>query len=678
MAGFGNLAARLPFVSRGRTARGLILRADAQRDTGRFAVAAALYAEALRLRPSQVGVRIQLGNMLKDAGDLAGAEAAYRLAQQDRPDDADIAVQLGHVHKLAGRTDDAIACYRHALILRPGWDDAARELAAIGIGPAEPIEADDLPDWAVPELLPRPAVAVAAARVEEPGLRLFRFGRRPRHARFGATRVLHGVEAIRGACWSNVPLADVRLLIDGALVQTDPLQAWPRDGGLVKYVFNLWHDFSAISPGPHQIEIALVEPSGRIARHHRETLCVHPPVGEADEPQADAIVTAPKPDGANAAAAVNARPSAIREVERRILPDPIRTILVQRIDQLGDLVCSVPAIRRLRALFPDARLVGLVTAANVGLATALDLFDEIVTADFPESITEGRRIMPLADQERLLAALLPHTFDVAIDLGEGDQSRLLLLLSGAKFLYGFKERHSPWLDAGLEFHAHDGGNGNEVVPPSRKFVMLVEALDLMRRSVADPIPLPPDDQPRRPYAVVHAGTRVTFSKWPGFDALVALLLAQTDLDIVYFADDPASATALADAHPGRVTVIAGLIPFAELDDLLGRCALFVGNDSGPKHLAAMRGAPVVSIHIARNNWTEWGQEYGGRIVSRRVPCAGCGIGHDGEDCGKDYVCVRAITPEEVYAAAADLVGLPELTSPGPYSTRPGMEEAGAA
>jgi ADP-heptose:LPS heptosyltransferase len=83
------------------------------------------------------------------------------------------------------------------------------------------------------------------------------------------------------------------------------------------------------------------------------------------------------------------------------------------------------------------------------------------------------------------------------------------------------------------------------------------------------------------------------------------------------------------------------------------CSVFVGNDSGPKHLAALRGANVVSIHLARNNWNEWGQENNGYIVSRRVPCAGCSIHHDPEECGKGFPCITNISAEEVYGAISE-------------------------
>jgi ADP-heptose:LPS heptosyltransferase len=97
------------------------------------------------------------------------------------------------------------------------------------------------------------------------------------------------------------------------------------------------------------------------------------------------------------------------------------------------------------------------------------------------------------------------------------------------------------------------------------------------------------------------------------------------------------------------------LEFDQFDALLSYCSLFVGNDSGPKHLASLRGAKVVSVHMARNNWNEWGQENSGYIISRRVPCAGCLVWHNPEECGKDFACIRGIKPEEVMGAVLKLL-----------------------
>ena len=647
-------------LSHATASRRLARRAQAARDGRQFALAAALYEEALRLNPGQARMRIQCGHMLKEAGDLDGALTQYLHAQQDRPGDADLVLQIGHLHKIAGNPEAAAASYARALELVPGWREAERELAMVSGAPSA--EAGDA-DWVVPDLLPRGGGQAPAT--DRNILRLFRLGGRRTHSRWGDFKVMRGIEAIRGYRLAGPGIAEIRLLVDGETVQSEPLHIHPQDetGTQFKYIFNLWHDFSDVTPGRHLIELGFHDASGRRTHRHQETVLVAGPREAADFAQSDSFVEG-APGAASVEEEVNARPSVIRPVERRILPDPVRTILVQRVDQLGDLVCSVPAIRRLREIFPAAKLVGLMTPANQPLAERLGLFDDIVTVAFAESAAERRRVLPLEAQDGLRRALAPYGFDLAVDLGEGDESRSLLLLSNARFLYGFKDRQSPWLDAGLEFNGHDPINGLEVTPPSRKMLLLVEGLRLMAEDQARSMPSPDREglaghgiAEGDRYAVIHAGARLAYTRWPHFDALVAILLERTDLKLLLFSDDEGTTRKIVAAAAGsdRLKVVAGQLPFAQFDALLAHCALFVGNDSGPKHLAALRGAPVVSLHMARLNWSEWGQEISGRIVSRRVPCAGCGIGLHGEDCGKDFACLHQIRPEEVFAAAQDLL-----------------------
>jgi len=649
-------------LSQAAVARRLVQRARAARDARQFGLAAALYSEALRFNPHHTAMRVQCGHMLKESGDLEGALAQYARAQQDRAGDADLALQIGHLHKIAGNPEAAAASYARALELIPGWREAERELIIMSGAPAA--GGDDV-DWVVPDLLPR-GEALAPA-TDRNILRLFRLGGRRTHSRWGDFKVMRGIEAIRGYRLAGPGIAEIRLLIDGKTLLREPLQVHPQGetGMQFKYVFNLWHDFSDVAPGRHLIELGFYDASGRRTHRHQETVLVLAPRDPADFAQSDAFVMG-MPGAASVEEAVDALPSVIRPVQRRILPIPVRTILVQRIDQLGDLVCSVPAIRRLREIFPEARLIGLMTQANLALAESLGLFDEIVTVAFTEDAAEQRRVLPIEAQDALRRALLAYDLDVAIDLGEGDESRAVLLLSGARFLYGFKDRLSPWLDVGLDFNGHDPINGLEMMPPSRKMLLLVEGLRLMAEEQARALPNP--DQAGLAdhgiaegdrYAVIHSGARLAYTRWPHFDALVALLLERTELKILFFSDDEETTRKVIAAAGGsdRLRIVAGQLPFAQFDALLAHCALFVGNDSGPKHLAALRGAPVVSLHMARLNWSEWGQEISGRIVSRRVPCAGCGIGLHGEECGKDFACLRHIRPEEVFAAAQDLLNL---------------------
>jgi ADP-heptose:LPS heptosyltransferase len=159
--------------------------------------------------------------------------------------------------------------------------------------------------------------------------------------------------------------------------------------------------------------------------------------------------------------------------------------------------------------------------------------------------------------------------------------------------------------------------------------------------------------------VLHAGGRWDFSQWPHYPALVDLLLERTELTIVLLANDPGllDRVSPAAAASARFLFLARRLEFDVLDALVSFASLFIGDDSGVKHLAALRGTKVIGIQNARNNWAEWGHENEGYIVTRRLPCAGCQIQHYPEslDCGRDFVCITGIRPEEVMDAASGLL-----------------------
>lgn len=652
-----------PTRSRWSVARRLIVRANSERDARVYPVASALYEEALRIAPDAPRMRMQYAHMLKEAGDLAAAAPVYQSVAAALPDDPDVAIQLGHFYKVAGQRDEAEAAYLRATLLRPGWVEAEQELAQIrGGGDAsmpleEGVGAGLQLDRLAAELVPSGTIA-DAARMRE-GFFLRRLGANRAMTRSAYRRVLRGVEAIHGFAISDAPIEMLELLIDGERVHRERAAAPLRlTGGQGKTVFNIWFDFSDWSPGPYQIELkAWRTGAGELV--HRAQIDVMPPLSEEKSALSDAIVGTLDRGNGTIEERVNVRPSMIRAAPRSFLAPSPRAILVQRVDQLGDFVCTIPAIERLRALFPEARLVGLVTAGNAALARSVAGLDDVVVVDFPEE-SDGRRVMDLHAQEALRLRLAPYRFDMAIDLCEGSGTRPLLRLSGAPFLYGFKDNEFPWLSAGFELTTHDAGNHREALPVAHKLVAMVDALsalvarppmvvrrtDMDRRLIAN-LGIHSDTR----FAVLHHGARLPGARWPGFTSLAKRLLAETDLTLVVMGDED-----LPDLPDDpRVIRAPGLMDFDRFDALLHHCSLFVGNDSGPKHLASLRGAPTVSVHMARNNWSEWGQEASGLIVSRRVPCAGCGIPPDGDECGKQFSCIRQIRTEEVFEAATRLL-----------------------
>jgi ADP-heptose:LPS heptosyltransferase len=677
-----------------RKQKAFVRNADAARDAKKYLKAALLYEKALRRAPDDSAIHVQCGHMFKEAGDLARAEHHYSQAKQLTPDDPDLALQLGHFYKVAGRPLEAELAYRRAIDLDPEWPEPAIELAGLyrtgwrnhtkpaagqprrpngsatigvtiptlGNVDAEirlrpfPIEAG-----LVPEIAPQPAESKLYSHAEEVTIRLL--GRRER-THWGIRSTVRGVDAIRGFRISAAPIVEVRATLNGLRFYSDAPQAFPLkyekyDQNKKKYVFNIWYDFSNFIEGLYDLHLQFLDENGGL-QVHTEQIVIGAPISEDRYPNSDRLVSVSKSANRSIEEQINSRPSMIRAALRARFPTLPRNILAIRVDQLGDIIVSIPAIRRLRDLLPEARLVGLLSFNNADLAKTLNLFDEIIAIDFREDEWERHRVMPFDEQHELRRRLEPYKFDVAIDLAEADVSRPLLLLSGAPFLFGFKDDRSPWLSAFYEGWMVDPINGRQAIPISVKEMGLVEwfgALlrnhsqiirrDDLSKSCLTSYGIADEDR----FAVLHTGARLKFSHWPHYDKLAAMILDDTDLKVVMMTDDPTMRSKLPPtltASP-RFQLLDRRLPFDDLDAFLSFCIVFVGNDSGPGHLASLRGANVVTLFLARQNWNEWGPENRGYIISRRVPCAGCNIFWKPEECGKDFACITHIRPEEVYS-----------------------------
>jgi ADP-heptose:LPS heptosyltransferase len=631
--------------------------------------------------------------MFKEAGDLSRAEHHYNQAKRLTPDDPDLALQFGHFYKVAGRLQEAELAYRRAIDLEPDWPEPAIQLAElyrtgwrnhtkpaavqprpdgsapvvlgtperIGVTAESGTRPIPIEEGLVPELTPQPPESKLHGHTEEIVIRSL--GRRERTL-WGHWSTLRGVAAIRGFCVSATPILELRATLNGLRFYTGTLQGFPlkyekynRDKR--KYVFNIWYDFSHFREGLYDLQLRFLDDNGGL-RVYDEQIVISAPLSEDRYPNSDRLISVSSTDLRLLENQINTRPSMIRLARRARFVTPPRNVLIIRVDQLGDMVASVPALRRLRELLPEARLVGLLSLANAELAKTLDLLDEVIAIDFPDDEWERRRIMPLEKQHALRRQLEAFKFDVAIDLAEAPVSRPLLLLSGAPLTVGYKDGPSEaWMSVFFEGWLVDPLNRLQVVPMTIKTLGLIQWFggllgnpstivrrDDLSRDRLVPYGLLAGDR----FAVLHTGARLKFSQWPHYDKLASRILEKTDLKVVMMSDDPLMHSRLPHelAASDRFKFFDKQLPFDDFDALLSFCTVFVGNDSGPSHVASLRGANVVNVFMARHNWDEWGHENNGYIISRRVPCAGCVIYNDPEECGKGFACITNITPEEVF------------------------------
>lgn len=347
--------------------------------------------------------------------------------------------------------------------------------------------------------------------------------------------------------------------------------------------------------------------------------------------------------------------------------DQVRKILVVKLDHIGDFVTALPAIQQLKADFPHAEISALTGPSVAPLARSQDIISQVhVFSFFHAKSGLGFTGVTLADLEALQERLAPERFDLAVDMRKLVDTRHVLKYTGARFLAGFDHNNAcPWLDITLEweddpaFHqkrSHVSGDlfnlasaiSNAATENRRTFKLgsRLPAMPAALEKIAKKLFA-------RPVVCVHPASGNELRQWPaaGFARLIDLLVS--DLGVHVLVIGSPDELPLAEEVLGGVQATTGVwslvggCKLAELPGVLARANLFVGNNSGPKHLAAGLGVPTVAIHSNVVSTEEWGP-LGERAVALRrdTECGPCYITNV-DECSRRLACLTGITPHAV-------------------------------
>ena len=163
----------------------------------------------------------------------------------------------------------------------------------------------------------------------------------------------------------------------------------------------------------------------------------------------------------------------------------------------------------------------------------------------------------------------------------------------------------------------------------------------------------------RPYAVIHPGAAMATKRWDAarFAAVGRTLLEQQmTVAITCGPGEEAYAGQVAQEIP-KSTIMLGLsIP--ELAELIRGARLYIGNDSGPMHLAAAVGTPTVAVWGSSDSrrWHPWGVDH--RVIQNPFECNPC----PGYRClvAESPLCIESVTVDQVNDAVNQLLGVKEL------------------
>jgi ADP-heptose:LPS heptosyltransferase len=308
-------------------------------------------------------------------------------------------------------------------------------------------------------------------------------------------------------------------------------------------------------------------------------------------------------------------------------------ILVIRRDNIGDLVCTTPALTLLRRRFPAAHIAALVNSYNAPVLRGNPDVDEVFAYVKGKHVDDGRLpLLAWLGKLRLLRAIRTRRFDLAVLATAFPTPGWLRLAraSGARHVLAAVAPSAP-LPRGVDLpvqrnHRFDGRHAVEQTALLLAPLGIDEtppALTLRPgASAGTAANLPPSaSDRRRPLIGLHISARKPKQRWPveRFCALMRALARAIDCEFALFwapgaADDPRHA---GDDDKAQVLArsSAGLplhaLPTRSLEELIAGLAavdLLVCSDGGAMHLAAALGKPIICFfgNSDPRTWHPWG------------------------------------------------------------------------
>jgi lipopolysaccharide heptosyltransferase II len=346
-------------------------------------------------------------------------------------------------------------------------------------------------------------------------------------------------------------------------------------------------------------------------------------------------------------------------LRRRPEVGDVRRILVIRLDLMGDVVFSLPAIAAAAELFPGARIDALV------MPYAADLLADVPSLTMIHQIDLVRLRRPagwlqVGSLAQSILALRRERYDLAIGLS-GQMAGLFAALSGARWRTGYAAETYPGC-----YNLSQAGRRYERPQHEVQYCLdLVKALAPGKSlpTVSAPT-LPTSTAPQepqietQPYAVLVPGaSNGSAKRWPPtyWARLGDLIANECGLEIVLSGAGSERALVEHVARSMRAPSwnTAGETSVAELVQLLTRARIVVAGDTGPLHVAAALGRPVIGIFGPTDPVNTGPIATRSEVLRLGLPCSPCYDLHSPADCklpDRSIACMWGIEPGAAFEA----------------------------
>lgn len=445
------------------------------------------------------------------------------------------------------------------------------------------------------------------------------------------------------------------------------------------YIFALERQFAAQQAQLNEMEARLGKAQRRIKRlqsHSAVLLPITAPFVETakffsrrflkSRRRPSEIGAAPWPAQSGVGAQISDKPLFWRGFEK---PDGKVRILLVKVDHIGDLIHSFPAVEILRNAWPQAHFTLVCAPGNAALAEATRLFDKIIKFQYFPSYSEDLRHSP-PDAFAKIRAAVDDVYDLAIDLRHDADTRPLLAHIDARYRAGFQALPPYQCDLDLALANVETKNDSTVTTMHniQRLTMLASVVvnTFKRRETQFPSRLVDVGSiavnfPPKSYVVLSPGAGSSVRKWSKekLAVLAKRIVSEMSLKIVVVGgprEAEFSQAIAVELNEGEFLDLVGTAGLTDLARIIEGSSAFIGNDTGVTHLAATVGAPTVCIFSGAADarvWAPVGPKVA--IVSNPVACSPCRI-QNVEDCSYDIECMKKISVDDVFSVLQTVIG----------------------
>jgi heptosyltransferase II len=333
----------------------------------------------------------------------------------------------------------------------------------------------------------------------------------------------------------------------------------------------------------------------------------------------------------------------------------IKRVVVRGTNWVGDSLMTVPALRALRRVLPEAHITLATRPGTKGIFSEADFIDDLLIYDRKSAfsvvpqIREWRKRkfdLALLFQNAFEAALIPFFAGVPIRLGYATESRQALLTHPLPLPEWRSSRHEVfyylYLVTALEQLLFESSSICEQPPDAS-----IEVSDQRRSEALELLRAHGVSEEESVVAICPGSINSRAKRWPSeaYATLADRLIdAHRKVLLIGSRDEVDVSNEVVSRMRNRPTVLTGKTSLDQITSVLSAVDLIVTNDTGPAHIGAALGRPTIVIFGPTNPLTTRPFSPTAEVLRHPPDCAPCML----RDCPIDHRCMTAITVDEVF------------------------------